>query len=620
MNLIVGDKDFKKYLRIVSVDKILDQLSENELERIYINTRELNEVQNYSINLTHNGSKDEVQTKLDSENEVQNSIVENKVQNYDINLIHDDSENEVQNSTVQNSTVENKVQNYDINLIHDDSENEVQNSTVENEVQNSTVQNSIVENEVQNSTVQNSTVENEVQNSIVENEVQNYDINLIHDDSENEVQNSTIKNEVQTKLDSEKNVKIYFITGPSGCGKTELAVKIIKENGGFFDDIHYTGRCWIGCTASKIALCDNYLDDGSISIKKFVEYINPHKQLTNVKGRRTTNYEIRIITSVERLERIYDGKLMSEKYKSIIDNIEYINMWEDKQEIPTHQKTLTIKLSDDVDTSKLADIENKVFTKYDIQTINNITLTESSQRKGVIGENTIKSLITKLGFPTEDKEHTPHCCDIWVNLSNSIIAVEIKNKKKITKEDYDKFNYDLSYIKQITKQNVYGLFLSLLTTDNLNINFEKSYISGKFVTEENLKMYFNTIKLIIEVQNNTTTSEDLQNKLNQLNLDFNSLTDDRNILLSNNSALESVILNNNAILNDLDNKIKFIREIRSDFDPTELNRKNKIEELKTYVLKNKSKFTLKHCKEILEGTTLDIKLTKANIIDFVNSN
>ena len=110
MNLIVGDKDFKKYLRIVSVDKILDQLSENELERIYINTRELNDVQNYSINLTHDGSKDEVQTKLDSDNEVQNSTIENEVQNYDINLIHDDSDNEVQNSIVenevQNSTIE----------------------------------------------------------------------------------------------------------------------------------------------------------------------------------------------------------------------------------------------------------------------------------------------------------------------------------------------------------------------------------------------------------------------------------------------------------------------------------------------------------------------------------
>ena len=280
--------------------------------------------------------------------------------------------------------------------------------------------------------------------------------------------------------------------------------------------------------------------------------------------------------------------------------------------------TIELMVDNDVSADDIELIKSKHFTKYDIETIKNIKLTEGSQRRGVIGENTIKSLLTSLNYEIVDNTHRPHCCDLWVILDeNVIVCVEIKNKKTLVKNDYDKYTSDLINVEQITNKQVYGLFLSILTQDELKLNIKSTYISGTFINHEVLKMYFENLKLIVEFEKNRISNDEIKQQINNLNDKLKSFNQDISLLDANNSMLTQLITNNNIVKSDLEAKVNTINGIKINFDIVEVNKTNVKQQLIKYVMSNQKSFKLSICKQIVGNTILfEDKFTKSNILNY----
>ena len=280
--------------------------------------------------------------------------------------------------------------------------------------------------------------------------------------------------------------------------------------------------------------------------------------------------------------------------------------------------TIELMVDNDVSADDIELIKSKHFTKYDIETIKNIKLTEGSQRRGVIGENTIKSLLTSLNYEIVDNTHRPHCCDLWVILDeNVIVCVEIKNKKTLIKNDYDKYTSDLINVEQITNKRVYGLFLSILTPDELKLNIKSTYISGTFINHEVLKMYFENLKLIVEFEKNRISNDEIKQQINNLNDKLKSFNQDISLLDANNSMLTQLITNNNIVKSDLEAKVNTINGIKINFDIVEVNKMNVKQQLIKYVMSNQKSFKLSICKQIVGNTILfEDKFTKSNILNY----
>ena len=109
--------------------------------------------------------------------------------------------------------------------------------------------------------------------------------------------------------DFEKDIKVYFIQGPSGIGKTEKAKDIIRKNkekyGTKFNSIKYENSFYIGVGNAKIALYDDFRDS-HMKASEFINLIDYNKHQLNIKGgSKLNNYELVIITSIQRIEDIY---------------------------------------------------------------------------------------------------------------------------------------------------------------------------------------------------------------------------------------------------------------------------------------------------------------------------
>lgn len=109
--------------------------------------------------------------------------------------------------------------------------------------------------------------------------------------------------------DFEKDIKVYFIQGPSGIGKTEKAKDIIRKNkdkyGTKFNSIKYENSFYIGVGNAKIALYDDFRDS-HMKASEFINLIDYNKHQLNIKGgSKLNNYELIIITSIQRIEDIY---------------------------------------------------------------------------------------------------------------------------------------------------------------------------------------------------------------------------------------------------------------------------------------------------------------------------
>lgn len=148
-----------------------------------------------------------------------------------------------------------------------------------------------------------------------------------------------------------------------------------------------------------------------------------------------------------------------------------------------------------------------------LTTVETEATTVSSQRKGVLGEDTLVELLQTINpkFDVQKVSNSPHIGDIHVfdYDHNLLFVVESKFKKTITRDDVIKFEKDVSNVKsQIEDFKVIGLFMSL-TSKHIpgigcySISPELIYLTEDFVNKDTLTVMFDMLNIneIINVSN-----------------------------------------------------------------------------------------------------------------------
>lgn len=134
--------------------------------------------------------------------------------------------------------------------------------------------------------------------------------------------------------DLTKPMSVYFISGPSGIGKTTIhAKKIIEDNGGIYNKVKYTNGYWSGVNVfgnCHVALYDEWRDS-HMPVSEFINFIDYTKNNMNIKniGTHFNNYNIIIITTIQKLKNIYRGICDEEPRLQWERRINYINLWKE---------------------------------------------------------------------------------------------------------------------------------------------------------------------------------------------------------------------------------------------------------------------------------------------------
>lgn len=132
--------------------------------------------------------------------------------------------------------------------------------------------------------------------------------------------------------DISKNVTVYWIQGPSGIGKTnkakEIAAEFEEQHDCDIDLIKFTNGFYLGTTDNaKSAIYDDFRDT-HMSASEFINLVDYNKHYMNIKGdSRLNNYELIIITSVQRLSDIYRNMKDTEPKKQWERRINVINLY-----------------------------------------------------------------------------------------------------------------------------------------------------------------------------------------------------------------------------------------------------------------------------------------------------
>lgn len=132
--------------------------------------------------------------------------------------------------------------------------------------------------------------------------------------------------------DIKKDVKVYYIQGPPGIGKTEKAKEIIHNNkdkyGTKINMVKFENGFYIGAKGkAKIALYDDFRDS-HMKASEFINFIDYNKHHMNIKGGEKLNeYNLIIITSIQRIENIYSN-FPEEGKNQWVRRMELIDMYE----------------------------------------------------------------------------------------------------------------------------------------------------------------------------------------------------------------------------------------------------------------------------------------------------
>lgn len=145
--------------------------------------------------------------------------------------------------------------------------------------------------------------------------------------------------------DLAKNIKVYYIQGKPGVGKTEKMKAIVRENKNIYGTkinmLKFDNNFWLGLGSAKIAVYDDFRDS-HMKASEFINFIDYNKHYMNVKGgTKLNNYELIIITSIQKLNEIY--KHMPEEGKNQwMRRVELIDMYNEKTEEEEEENDLDI--------------------------------------------------------------------------------------------------------------------------------------------------------------------------------------------------------------------------------------------------------------------------------------
>ena len=130
--------------------------------------------------------------------------------------------------------------------------------------------------------------------------------------------------------DLAKSVKVYYIQGPPGIGKTEKMKELIREHkdiyGTKINMIKYENSFWLGVGSARIAVYDDFRDS-HMKASEFINFIDYNKHYMNIKGgTKLNNYELVIITSIQKLNEIYRN-MPQEGKNQWMRRVELIDMY-----------------------------------------------------------------------------------------------------------------------------------------------------------------------------------------------------------------------------------------------------------------------------------------------------
>ena len=309
-----------------------------------------------------------------------------------------------------------------------------------------------------------------------------------------------------------------------------------------------------------------------------------------------------IENNLNKFIKIDDDLNYKNKFQTITNKNIFNNLYHNIQKLDHESKIKLISLTEDKQQFKTI-IDNIIINK---------PFNYSSVKLGLIGENFVKQKFISFGLNVINSSKIYHTGDLNIIFDDYIILVEVKNKHKISKEDIEKFKYDMKYLEQQKNKKVYGLFISL-KNDKINgvqlpiNNISKSYISYNEILNDNyIKIYLSTIELI--------------NKHKILNS-----KDITSILKFNESLLEieeSKIKLEHEILNlslkskfELESQNKLLKNILSDIDLENKIEYDTINKLKLYI--NNKNWSLKEAKQIIG--LYSIFKTKNDVIKFLKT-
>lgn len=311
--------------------------------------------------------------------------------------------------------------------------------------------------------------------------------------------------------------------------------------------------------------------------------------------------------NLKRNQEIYENKFkkFSEEQKKIYQEREKILNDKHQTEILklTRENQLKIQILNN-------DILKLTQEKHELEDEIIISKNKKSIVLGIEGETELKQIFEKMNKKILDKHKTNHACDLWIiDDDNKIIyAIESKNKQIIIQEDIEKFNYDLTYIKNnlltgdYRKYNVIGLFISL-NTKNINqeigsfsFNKDKTYITQQYVSQNFFEIYFKTIEYLTRFR----VEKNYDEMLNLITNEYTKMKYLIDLCGKINQQAEEIINNSNTIHKELSIRITNFKEELIKMG-IETEQKIEIEnDIKTYILKciqEKKKINLKWVRE-----------------------
>lgn len=307
-----------------------------------------------------------------------------------------------------------------------------------------------------------------------------------------------------------------------------------------------------------------------------------------------------------------DDKTTSEESNNISINEEINDLIIDKyyNKGYTSIRSLFNKLRDDgYDNINREDVDSYFYMKKSDISIEskNQQLQINSQKLGVVGEQTIYDRLRKL-FPkliVESTGKTAHVADIHVTDEKYKIkyVFEIKNKTSLTAEDLNKFEKDLSSMKN-DKYRIVGIFISLRCDipryGNCNIQRDKCYLSEEFTADENIKLIVEMYKVILKPLPRQEPieyiiPENIKHLLYQLKSEYKTLNDQKDMYIQqiqfNNQSNENM----HKLLSKLELQKHFINFINQEFKDIEDEDtvRETIEDIEEEKLRNYIKVTAK---------------------------